>query len=151
MKKVGEVEKKVFEYMSNNPGSVAWRVRKHSAVIEKHINPEEEVLFAFVGQKNENFYDLFTTCVVALTNKRIIVAQKRVLWGYFLKSITAEMFNDLSVYQGLIWGKVTIDTIKEEVVITNVSKLGLDDIETNITMHMIKAKKVSQKSKKNEK
>lgn len=135
-----EVLKKLYEYTSNNPGGVAWRLPKHCAIVEKHLNQDEEVLFVFAAQKNNDFYDIFTTCVVALTNKRLIVAQKRVLWGYFLKSITPEMFNDLSVYQGLIWGKVKIDTIKEEVILSNVSKLGLDDIETNITMHMMKGK-----------
>ena len=30
-------------------------------------------------------------------------------------SITPDLFNDLSVYEGLIWGKVDIDTVKEEV------------------------------------
>ena len=130
---MSETLKKLYEYNSNNPGSVGWRLKKHCAVIDKHLNKDEKVLFAFTGQKNEMFYELFNTCVVVLTDRRIIVAQKRVVWGYFLKSITAEMFNDLSVYQGLIWGKVKIDTVKEEVVISNISKLGLDDIETNIT------------------
>ncbi len=134
--KLSEVEKKLYEYLSNNPGGVAWRVHKHCEVINKHLNPDEEVLFAFAAQKNDQFYDIFSTCVIALTNTRLMVAQKRVLWGYRFKSITPEMFNDLSVYQGLIWGKIKIDTVKEEVVLTNVSKLGLDDIETNITMHM---------------
>lgn len=137
---MGQVENKVYEYTKNNRGNVAWRVKKHCAVLEKHLNPDEEVIFAFVGQKNPEFYSLFTTCAVAITNKRMIVAQKRVVWGYFFKSITADMFNDLSIYQGLIWGKIVIDTIKEKVIISNLSKSGLPAIETAITENMMRNK-----------
>lgn len=143
---ISEVEKKVYEYKSNNPGGIYWRISKHCKVIEKHLNPDEEILFAFPAQTNDCFYNIFTTSVIVLTRNRLIVAQKRVLWGYFFKSITPEMFNDISVYQGLFWGRVEIDTIKEKIILTNVAKLGLDDIETNITMNMSKNKQV----KKNE-
>lgn len=149
--KLSEVEKRTYEYLSNNPGGVAWRIHKHCKVVEKHLNEDEEVMFSFAAQKNDEWYNFFTTCVIVITNKRMIVAQKRVLWGYFLKSITPEMFNDLSVYQGLFWGKVKIDTVKEEVVLTNVAKLGLDDIETNVTMHMMKKVQKKDKKKKSEK
>lgn len=138
---MGKIEEKLKEYTEYNKGSIAWRLHKHCEVIEKHLNEGEEVKFVFAGQKNDEFYDIFTTCVVALTNRRIIVAQKRLFWGYFLKIITPDLFNDLSVYQGLIWGKIKIDTIKEVVTISNISKNGIDDIETNITEQMIKCKK----------
>ena len=47
---------------------------KHCDVIEKHLNPEEEVLYVFVGQKDLGFMDFFNTNLVALTNKRIIMS-----------------------------------------------------------------------------
>ncbi len=131
----------VNDYKSKNPGGIAWRVKSHCNVIEKHLNIDEKVIFAFVGQKNDRFYDIFTSCVVVLTNKRLLVAQKRVVWGYFLKSITPDLFNDLGVYRGLIWGKITIDTLKEVVTVSNVSKYGVDDIETNISTYMMKQKR----------
>ncbi len=118
-----------------------WRIKKHAQVIEKHLNPGEFVKYAFVGQKNDLFYDLFGTCVVALTNKRILIGQKRVVFGYFLSSITPDLFNDMEVYQGLLWGKVTIDTVKEVVVISNLDKNCLPEIETNITEFMMEEKK----------
>ena len=123
------------------PGSICWRLKKHCKITEKHINPDEEVIYAFGGQKNDRFYDIFTSCVFVLTNKRILIGQKRVLWGYFLSSITPDMFNDLQIYNGLFFGKITIDTIKEEVVISNLSKKSLPDIETNISEYMMEAKK----------
>ena len=51
------------------------------------------------------------------------------------------MFNDLTVISGLIWGKVKIDTIKELVTISNLSKESLDEIETSITKYMMEEKK----------
>lgn len=138
---MGVVYKKVRDYLSKNHGGIAWRIRKHCDVIERHINPSEMVLFAFPGQKNDSFSHFFSTCVVCLTNQRILIGQKRLLFGYVLTSITPDLFNDLEVYEGLIWGKVVIDTVKEEVFLTNLSKSGLPAIETNITSTMMKAKK----------
>ena len=51
------------------------------------------------------------------------------------------MFNDLAVISGLIWGKIEIDTIKELVTISNLSKAALDEIETSVTKYMMEEKK----------
>ena len=118
-----------------------WRLKKHAEIIERHLNPGETVSYAFTGQKNEKFYDLFSTCIIAVTNKRLLIGQKRVVFGYFLTSITPDLFNDLEVYQGLLWGKVTIDTVKEVVVLTNLDKKSLPEIETNVTEFMMEEKK----------
>ena len=142
------VYEKALEFKSKYPGGIAWRLKKHCDVVEKHLNPGEEPIFVFMGQKNNTFYEIFTSCVVVLTNKRLLIGQKRVVWGYFLSSITPDMYNDLQVYQGLIFGKVTIDTVKEEVVISNLPKSGLDEIETNITeMMMIEKQKYNHENK----
>lgn len=138
---MGEVYKKALEFKRKHRGGVVWNLKEHCNVVEKHLNPGEEVRFVFAGQKNEKFYELFQTCVVVLTNKRILIGQKRVVWGYFLSSITPDLYNDLLVYQGLIWGKIKIDTIKEEVTISNLPKSGLDDIETEISEMMMEEKK----------
>lgn len=124
------------------PATVSWwRLRKHADIIERHLNPGERVIYAFVGQKNESPFDFFSTCVVTLTNKRLLIGQKRVVFGYFLNSITPDLFNDLQVYQGIIWGKITIDTLKEVVIISNLSKKSLPEIETNISEYMMEEKK----------
>ena len=136
------VYERVRRFKKKHPGGITWfRLEKHSGVIEKHLNPGEEVLYAFAGQKNESNFDIFQTAVVCLTNKRILIGQKRVVFGYFLKAITPDLFNDLSVYSGLIWGKVTIDTIKEVVELSNLPKSALDEIETEISEYMMKEKK----------
>ena len=56
-------------------------------------------------------------------------------------AITPDMFNDLTVSTGLIWGKVFIDTVKETVILSNISKDAIDDIETQITEYMMEEKK----------
>ena len=81
---MGQVYDKALEFKRKHPGGVVWNLKDHCAVVEKHLNPGEYVTFAFAGQKNDKFYELFQTCVVVLTNKRILIGQKRVVWGYFL-------------------------------------------------------------------
>ena len=137
---MGSVYDLALNFKRKHPGGIAWRLKKHCEVVEKHLNPSEKVLFAFAGKKNTKFYEPFFSCVVVLTNKRILIGQKRVVWGYFLSSITPDLYNDLLVYQGLIWGKVTIDTAKEKVAISNLPKSGLDEIETNISELMMSEK-----------
>lgn len=123
------------------PSTIAWRIFQNSKVIDEHINPDEEVQYAFVGQKNESPFDIFQTCAVAITNKRLLIGQKRVLFGYALNSITPDLYNDMQVYQGLLWGKIVIDTIKEKIVISNLSKDSLIELETAISSFMMEEKK----------
>lgn len=138
------------KFMKKYSMTVAWRVKQHCKIIDKHLNPGEEVLYVFAGQKNDRAVDLFNSCVVALTNKRIMVATKRVLFGYFLTSITPDMYNDLTVSKRVFWGAVVIDTVKEVITITNIDYKALSEIETNITEIMIRNKKeyIAEKSTK---
>ena len=122
-------------------GTVGWRLKKHAEVVQKHLNDGENVLYAFYAQRNDSITDIISTCAVVLTNKRILIGQKRVLFGYHLISITPDMFNDLTVHTGIIWGKVYIDTIKEVVKLSNISKKAVTEIETNITEYMMREKK----------
>ena len=142
---------KVLEFMRKYPFTIAWRIRRHCEIIDKHLNPGEKILYAFAGQKNDRSLDIFNTQVVAFTNKRIMVGTKRVLFGYFFKSITPDMYNDLTIHKGLIFGRVIIDTIKEVIVITNIDPKDLAEIETNITEAMLKQKKNIEPNKKKEK
>lgn len=138
---MGKVYDKVLEFKRKHTGGISWRIKNHCKVVEDYINPEEDVLYAFCAQKNENFTDLFNTFVLVVTNKRILLGHKRLLWGSWLYSITPDLYNDLQVYRGLIWGKIIIDTVKEEVILSNLPKNGLDEIETTISEFMMEAKK----------
>lgn len=131
----------VIAFKKKYPGTIAWRLKKHCSIIDKHLNPGEEVLFAFSAQYNISFTDIFNTCVLCLTNKRLLIGQKHLIVGYTLKSITPDLFNDLEVNQGLLWGGITIDTVKEVVNISNIAKKALPEIETSITEYMMNEKK----------
>jgi len=132
----------VCEFNEKYPGSVTWwRNKKHSSIIQRHLNPGEEVTFAFAAQKNDSPFDFFFTHVLALTNKRILIGRKRVFSGYFLTSVTPDLFNDLEIYRGLIWGTVKIDTVKELIVFSDISNKGLNEIETKVSEFMMREKK----------
>ena len=122
------------------PSTVAWRIKENARIVDMHVNPDEEVSYAFVGQKNDSFVDFFETAAIAITNERILIGQKRVLFGYSLSSITPDLYNDMKVYEGVFWGRIIIDTVKEVIVISNLSKDSLVEIETQISSFMMKAK-----------
>jgi len=148
MKKSYELVKK---FKNNYPMTIAWRINKHCKVIDKHLNDGEKILYVFTGQKNEGLISLFSTYVIAFTNKRIILATKRVLFGYFFKSITPDMYNDLTIHRGIIWGRIQIDTVKEVINIINLDINSLDEIETNVSEIMLKHKKEFMALSKDEK
>ncbi len=131
------VYKKVKEFKRKYPMTVSWRLKAHCKIVDMHLNPGEVVKYAFAAQKNDNALDIITTYVVVLTNKRILLAQKRLLFGYFFTAITPDLFNDLKVVMGIIWGKVYIDTVKEFVPLSNIQKEALPEIETCITEYMM--------------
>ncbi len=138
---MGIVYNKVLEFKKKHPMTVGFRLAKNASIVEKHLNPDEEVLYAFYAQKNDNPFNIISTAVVALTNQRILIGRKRVVFGYFLDSITPDLFNDLKVLGGIIWGKLYIDTIKEFVTLSNISKDALSEIETKISSFMMIEKK----------
>ena len=135
------VYQQLKEFKKKYPATIAWRLKKHASVIEKHLNPGEEVIYVFPAQKGLSSVDIFSTFAVVLTNKRILLAQKNVLFGYTFLAITPDMFNDLTVSSGLIWGRLFIDTVKETVLLSNVSKHAMSEIETQITEYMMEEKK----------
>lgn len=144
------VYQSIQENRKKNPGTIAWRTKAHSKVIESHLNPGEEVIYAFAAQKGYSSLEIFNTYAVAITNKRILIAQKRVIFGYLYISITPDMFNDLTVTTGIIWGKVLIDTVKEMIPLSNLSKQAVYEIETAITEVMMSEKKKYLKIEKSE-
>ena len=135
------VYNRVLKFKNKYPLTVAFRLKKHSKIIDAFVNPGEKILYVFCGQKNYSSYMLFNSCVVALTNKRILIAQKRLLWGYFYTMITPDMYNDIKVVKGLIWGNIEIDSIKENVYISNIDPKALNEIETNVSAFMMEEKK----------
>ena len=136
-----ELYSRVNGFLKKYPLTICFRLRKHIKIVSMHLNPGEEVIYLFPAQKNNNVFDIFSTCIVALTNKRILIAQKRVLPGYRLGSITPDLFNDFQVFKGIIFGKVCIDTVKEVVEVSNLDPKSLPEVETNLSEYLLKVKK----------
>lgn len=148
---MGSVYEQALKFKKKYPMTVAWRLKKNSSVIERHLNPGEKVLYVFVAQKNDNPINIISTAVIAVTSERILIGRKRVVFGYFLDSITPDMFNDLKVLSGIVWGKIYIDYVKEFVTLSNIDKSALSDIETGISSVMMEAKKKYGYSNRSEK
>jgi len=99
----------------------------HFSIIEKSLSADEEALMCFMGlhnfvspTKHNNNY------AYAITKKRIIMAQKQLL-GEALQSVFLDNVNDITFSSGMLFGTITIDTIKEKF------NVGLDKIQaTNI-------------------
>ena len=135
---------KAKEFKRKYPSTIAFRIKAHSKVAFKFIGSDEEIKYVFLGQKNVHSLDFLNTNVIVLTNKRIVVATKRLVFGYFFRMITPDMFNDLTIKNGIIWGKVIIDTINEKVVLSNIDPDALAEIDNNITMYMLEQKKAAK-------
>ncbi len=132
---------KLRKYMKKYPLSIIFRPKKHCGVIQKHLNPDEEITYIFGGQKSYEFDIFFNSCVVAITNKRVMIAQKRLFWGYFFTSITPDIYTDFKVKKGLIWSTIEIDTITENVFVAYLDPRSAYEIETVITEFMMREKK----------
>ena len=135
----------VKKFKKKYPMTIAFRTKAHSYIAQKHMNEGEKILFAFCGQKNVSSFRLINTCVVVLTNKRILIGQKRLLWGYFFTTITPDLYNDLKVRKNLIWSDVEIDTVKEDVYLSNIDPNGAIEVESVITDFMMREKRKYEK------
>lgn len=130
----------VKEYKKNYPLTVAWRLKKNSSIIDMHLNEDEEVIYAFAAQDNDSSVNIFNTCIIALTTERMLVGYKRVIFGYKFISITPDLYNDLTIKNGIIWAKLIIDTLKEKITLSNIQSKAAIEIETKITEYMIEKK-----------
>lgn len=122
------------------PLTIGWRLKKHARVLLEHLHDDEVIRYAFYAQKNKSSLDVTSSGIIAITNKRLVIARDRVVIGYFFDSITPDLFNDLKVRSGIIWGKIIIDTVRELVILSNISKRALPEIEEEVTSAMLELK-----------
>ncbi|MDD4835326.1 MAG: PH domain-containing protein [Lutispora sp.] len=102
--------------IENNLGS-GWNEKwggKHFKIIENNLLDGEKVHLTFIGLHNyisatkhgNNF-------AYAITNKRIMMAQKNTIAGEKFQSVSLDNINDITFKSGVALGTVTVDTIKE--------------------------------------
>lgn len=96
-------------------------VLKHFQIIEKQLKPDETVKVSLItnGVYNGQQIVMGGTVAIAFTNKRLIYAQEGgFLLGTQLKIVNLDQVNDIHKDSfGLTFGKIKIDTIRENVVI----------------------------------
>lgn len=139
---MGKSYEQLKRFKSKYPKCVTWwRLKKHCEIVDKHLNPNEELKFIMAGQLDNNHMSFFNTGVLAVTSERLIIAQNRLIVGYKFSSVTPDLYNDLQVDSGLIWGMLTIDTVREQIFVSNLDKKCLPEVETVVTMFMQEAKK----------
>ena len=103
---------KAKEFKSKFPRTIAWRLHKHAAVVQKHLHENEKVNYVFCGQKNVSSLMINKTCIVAITDERLVVGQKRLLWGYFFTTITPDQYNDFKVIDDKTLNKFKREALK---------------------------------------
>ncbi len=89
-----------------------WTI-KHFQLISDALAPDERVLTAFCGlhnYKSASQHD--STFAYAVTNKRFILAQKKLIGSVF-QTISLQNVNDITMNKKLLVHTLTIDTIKE--------------------------------------
>ncbi len=143
---MNSILEEAIKFKKKYPITLAFRLKGHANVAEKHLDHDEDLKYVFVGQKNDTNFQFPNTFLIALTSKRMLFARKRMLYGYLFYAITPDMLNDVKIEANLLWGKIIIDTVKELVTISNLSKRSLDEVETAITKYMIEKRKIKKTS-----
>ena len=46
----------VARFKNKYPLTIGWRYRKNASIVEKHLNPGEYVVYAFIAQKNKKLF-----------------------------------------------------------------------------------------------
>lgn len=128
------------KFLKKYPMTVAWRVKKHSSVVQNHINDDEVVLYTFAGQKDSNILQPFFTTVVVFTNKRMLLGRKRYFGRYYYTSITPDMLNDFEIRANILYGSVEIDTVKEHFIMDCLDKRSLPAIEDALSKYLVNEK-----------
>ena len=82
-----ESYKKACEFRKKYPLTIGWRIKQHCKIIDRYVDGDEKVEYVFYGQKNEGSFDFANTYVIALTNKRIVLGTKRVLFYLLYPSL----------------------------------------------------------------
>ncbi|MBS4878841.1 MAG: PH domain-containing protein [Firmicutes bacterium] len=88
---------------------------KHFDIVAQQLLPDETVDLTFIGLHNyvsatkhdQNY-------AYAVTNKRLVFAQKKTLSGETIKTVSLDRINDITFQSGMLFGVITVDTPQEK-------------------------------------
>jgi len=103
----------MYEYtVSHGYGSgiLGWE-KKHFEVLENSLTPDEAALICFVALRESDSASGFYA--FAITNKRLLYAQKQTISGESVKSVNLDNLNDIFYQTKLYHGYLEFDTLKE--------------------------------------
>lgn len=126
----------------------SWGV-KHFQLIADNLKKDEKVILSFIGlhnyistTKHDNNF------AYVLTNKRFILAQKKVV-GEAFQTISLDNINDITFESGMTFGIVTVDTIKEKFNIA-LNKYYAKNISNRLLEELDKIKRISNSTNNNQ-
>lgn len=102
-----------LEYGFGYGYNAEWGVR-HFQVLERALQPKENVLMPFIGlhnyvspSKHDGYY------AYAITDRRLLMAHGKML-GEYVQGINLKNINDISMTKGIVVGTLIIDSLKEK-------------------------------------
>lgn len=121
---------------------------KHFAVLEKNLMTDENPIMTFIGLHNYISSTKHSgNYAFALTNKRIILGQSKMV-GENFQSINIGNINDITYSGGMLFGILTVDTLREKFNIA-LDKNSAQNINLRLHEELEKINSVSQKQVNN--
>lgn len=108
----------IIQQLKESGFSDAYMTGREILKLPELIQPDETIKFATSG-----FYDTNTSSVlIVVTNKRILLENKKLLFGSQNTEIPLEMVNDISYNSGLVMAKVSITSGTKEHKVSQITK-----------------------------
>lgn len=109
--------REMYEYSESN-GFSSYIIRtwgiKHFEVIERNLAKDEDVIIPFIGIYHDIYDQAQGHFAVAITNKRLILGQKKFFGGEVVQFIDFKNINDITKQTNFIGNSyIIIDTYKE--------------------------------------
>jgi hypothetical protein len=107
---MGIVYEKILRFKNKYPSTFALRLKKHAEVAEKSLMKGEKVYEAYCAC-NENF----RSYAIVITDKRIILAHKNLMFGYHVESISKDKIYKIDNEQGFKWSEISLNSLTETI------------------------------------
>lgn len=108
----------IIQQLKESGFSDAYMTGREILKLPELIQPDETIKFATSG-----FYDTNTSSVlIVVTNKRILLENKKIFFGSQNTEIPLEMVNDISYNSGLVMAKVSITSGTKEHKVSQITK-----------------------------